>query len=145
MVGDSRESQPVPMEAEQTRRAAPPHPRDHLDDIMVVWLDFDPQAGHEQRGRRPAVVISNVVANRVLHTRAFVCPITRTDRDYPFQPRLDGRTETTGVVLCDQVRVVDLVAWRAEFVETMPEDVLREAVDIVYGFIEPTDEEGNPV
>ena len=111
----------------------------------IVWLDFDPPAGHEQRGRRPAVVISNAVGNRVLNARAFVCPVTSTDRDYPFQPRLDGRTETTGVVLCDQMRVVDLVARRAEFVETMPDDVLREVIDIVYGFIEPTDDEGNPV
>ena len=102
----------------------------------IIWLNFDPQAGHEQRGRRPAVVISNSDANRILHTRAVVCPITNPNKGIPVQPALDSRTKTQGVVLCDQVRAVDHVARKAEYVEQLPKDLLEEIVDIVYGLIE---------
>jgi mRNA interferase MazF len=102
----------------------------------IIWLDFDPQAGHEQKGRRPAVVISNNLANRLLNTRAIVCPISSTNKGIPIQPELDNRTSTRGVILCDQVRTVDLVARKAIFIESMPFDLLQETIDIVYGLVE---------
>ena len=102
----------------------------------IVWVNFDPQAGHEQKGRRPAVVISNPVANNLLNTRAIVCPISNTNKGIPVQPVLDSRSITQGVILCDQVRVVDLVARKAEYIEQLPTDLLLEVVDIVYALIE---------
>jgi len=101
----------------------------------IIWLDFNPQTGHEQKGRRPALVISNETFNR-FSKLAIVCPITNTDRDHPFHVRLDGRTNTTGVVLCDQARTLDIRARNHEFVEMAPADILAEASDIIAGFIE---------
>ena len=101
----------------------------------IVYLDFDPQAGHEQRGRRPALVVSNNLFNRV-NSLTMVCPITHTDRNSPFQLRLDNRTKTDGVVMCDQARMLDLNSRRASFEEKAPMDILAEAVDLITGFIE---------
>lgn len=101
----------------------------------IVYMDFDPQAGHEQRGRRPALVVSSDLFNRV-NSLTMVCPITHTDRGSPFHIRLDDRTETDGVVMCDQVRMLDLNSRRAAFEEKAPDDVLSEAVDIIRGIIE---------
>jgi mRNA interferase MazF len=102
----------------------------------IIWLDFSPQAGHEQAGRRPALIISNRTANALLNTRAFVCPISNTDKGLSLQPKLDGRTITQGVVLCDQARIQDLQARHAEFIEKAPADILETVVDIVYGMLE---------
>ena len=101
----------------------------------IVYLDFDPQAGHEQRGHRPALVVSNNLFNRV-NSLTMVCPITHTDRGSPFHIRLDGRTETDGVIMCDQARMLDLSSRRASFEEKAPADILAEAVDIISGIIE---------
>ena len=101
----------------------------------IVYLDFDPQAGHEQRGRRPALVVSNDLFNRV-GGLTMVCPITHTDRGYPFHLRLDGRTKTDGVILCDQARMLDLTSRKATFTAKAPEDITAEAVDIIIGFLE---------
>lgn len=85
----------------------------------IVYLDFDPQSGHEQKGRRPALVISNNLFNRV-SSLTMVCPITHTDRGHPFHLRLDERTRTDGVILCDQARMLDLNSRHASFVERAP-------------------------
>jgi mRNA interferase MazF len=101
----------------------------------IVYLDFDPQAGHEQRGRRPALVVSNNLFNRI-SSLTMVCPITHTDRNHPFHIRLDERTKTDGVVMCDQARMLDLNSRGASFVEKAPAELTAEAVDIISGFIE---------
>jgi len=102
-------------------------------DIMI--LDFDPQAGYEQKGRRPALVVSNDHYNR--HCKmVMVCPITNTDKNHAFHVRLDSRTHTTGVILCDQMRALDIRARNAAFKETIPDDILDEAIDIIASFIE---------
>ena len=101
----------------------------------IVYLDFAPQSGHEQRGRRPALVVGSNLLNRV-SSLTMVCPITHTDRGHPFHIRLDSRTQTDGVVLCDQVRMLDLSSRNAVFREKAPEDILAEAVDIITGFLE---------
>lgn len=101
----------------------------------IVYLDFDPQAGHEQKGRRPALVVSNSLFNRV-SSLTMVCPITHTDRGHPFHIRLDSRTHTDGVIMCDQARMLDLASRRASFEEKAPEDLTAEAVDMLFGFIE---------
>lgn len=101
----------------------------------IVYLDFDPQSGHEQRGRRPALVVSNNLFNRV-SSLTMVCPITHTDRGHPFHVRLDERTRTDGVIMCDQTRMLDLFSRRAEFEEKAPADLVAEAVDLIIGFVE---------
>lgn len=102
----------------------------------LIWIDFDPQAGHEQQGRRPAIVVSNNTFNNFVRTAAMVCPITNTDRGIPVQVHLDGRTKTTGVVMCDQAKILDTQKRKADFIEKAPEDVVFEVTDIISGFVE---------
>ena len=101
----------------------------------IVYLDFDPQSGHEQRGRRPALVVSNNLYNRVSNL-TMVCPITHTDRGHPFHIRLDSSTKTDGVILCDQARMLDLGSRNASYVEKAPDEITAEAVDLIIGFVE---------
>ena len=100
-----------------------------------MWLNFDPQIGYEQKGRRPALVLSNETFNN-FSKLALVCPITHTDKKHPFHVPLDERTQTTGVILCDQARTLDFVARNFEYIENVPVDILREVLDIITGFIE---------
>ena len=105
----------------------------------IIWLNFNPQAGYEQSGRRPALVISNNSFTLITKTVAMVCPITKTDKSLPFHIKLDDRTQTDGVVLCDQAKIIDIQARNFEFIETAPKDIVLEVVDTVYGFIEIED------
>lgn len=101
----------------------------------ILYLDFDPQSGQEIRGRRPALVVSNNVYN-CFHRLLLVCPITNTDRNLPFHVRLDSRTKTTGVIMCDQIRSLDIAARNAEFSEKIPDDLLAEVIDQIVSFVE---------
>jgi mRNA interferase MazF len=71
----------------------------------IVWFSLDPTKGHEQKGYRPSLVVSNDDYNEMTPF-VIVCPITNTNRGYPLHKPLDERTKTTGVVLCDQPRVI---------------------------------------
>src|SRR5215218_2502163 len=82
----------------------------------VVWLDFNPQTGHEQAGRRPALVLSPVAYNRKVGL-ALVCPITSQVKGYPFEVQMPEGTEVAGVILADQVKSLDWRARRAKVVE----------------------------
>ena len=96
----------------------------------IVVMDFQPQAGHEQRGRRPGLIISNEGFHR--YTRmAIVCPITNTDKGFPMHVRLDDATKTTGVVLCEQMKSLDYAARNASFIEKAPDVVLSEVLERV--------------
>jgi mRNA interferase MazF len=101
----------------------------------IIWLDFDPQAGYEQRGRRPALILSNESFNN-FSKLAIVCPITNRDKDHPFHIKLDDRTKTSGVILCDQVRTLDINARNFEYIENVAGDILFEVLDIINGVIE---------
>ena len=97
-------------------------------------MDFDPQQGHEQRGRRPAIILSNDVLNH--HSSlALVCPITNTNKRHPFHIELDGRTQTTGVILCNQAKMLDVRARNAQFREECPEDISKEARELIISFM----------
>ena len=91
----------------------------------LVWLTFDPQAGHEQRGRRPALILSPRAYNSRARL-AIACPITSRAKGYPFEVELAASDEITGVVLADHVKNLDWAARRAEFAGTAPPDVLEE-------------------
>ena len=101
----------------------------------IVYLEFNPQAGHEQKGRRPALVISNNTFNRFTKL-ALVCPITNTAKDYPLHVKLDERTKTTGVIMCEQVKALDIYARNISFIEKVPGDIIEDAVDILIGIVE---------
>jgi len=105
----------------------------------IIWLDFDPQAGHEQKGRRPALVISNETFNN-FSKMVIVCPITNADKNHPFHIKLNNKTKTTGVILCDQARTLDIKARNFEYIENVPEETLFEVIDIINGFIEKESE-----
>ena len=105
----------------------------------IIWLTLDPQAGHEQMGRRPVLVVSNNTFNSLTRTGSMICPITNTSRGLHIQPQLDSRTKTTGFIMCDQAKILDLSKRNAEFIEKAPDDIVFEAVDIITGFIEIED------
>ena len=102
----------------------------------IIWLTLDPQAGHEQKGRRPAIVVSNDSFNNFVRTAAMVCPITNTDRGIPTHVRLNEGTKTSGVVMCDQAKILDIQTRNAEFIERAPDDVIFEVTDLISSFIE---------
>lgn len=87
-------------------------------------------------GRRPALVVSNNRFNNFVKNAAMVCPITNTDRGIPIQVRLDDRTKTSGVILCDQAKILDIQKRNAEFIERVSDDIIYEVADIVGGFVE---------
>ena len=107
----------------------------------IIKLDFSPTKGHEQRGRRPALVVSNATYNKYGRGIVIVCPITNTDRGIKTQIKLDQRTVTTGVIMTDQIKALDLYERNPEFVENIPLVILNEVCDIISGFIEIEDEE----
>ena len=101
----------------------------------IIWLDFNPQAGHEQKGRRPAIVISSNDFNNFEKTTAMVCPITNTKRELATQVSLGEDTNTKGVIMCNQAKILDLRKRNAEFIEKAPNHITLEAVDVVIGFL----------
>lgn len=104
----------------------------------VVWLEFNPRAGSEQAGRRPALVISPKLYNRKAGL-AIVCPITSRARGYPFEVELPQGLETTGVILCDQVKSLDGRARRARRFGSVPDSVMEEVTARIIALIDPTE------
>ncbi len=101
----------------------------------IVKINFNPQSGHEQAGYRPAVVISNNIFNQKAKL-AIVCPITNTNNHFPLHIPLDERTKTTGVILCEHIKALDLNSRSYQVVEKLPKDILENVIDIVYSEIE---------
>ena len=100
----------------------------HKGDLIAVT--FDPQSGHEQRGRRPALVVSNDLFNK--HTGlCMACPITNTRRDYPFHVSIPDGMEVTGVVMVEQVKSIDYRARKVKRIDEAPEAVLQEVLSIL--------------
>jgi mRNA interferase MazF len=91
----------------------------------IVWLDFNPQSGHEQAGRRPAVVLSPQAYNQKVGLAIF-CPITNQQKGYPFEVVLPAGLEVMGVILSDQVKSLDWRVRQAEYLATLPDLVLEE-------------------
>jgi len=91
----------------------------------LIWLDFTPQAGHEQSGHRPAVVISNDQYNSKVGL-LLGCPVTSQRKQYPFEVLLPEGLPISGVVLADQVRSLDWKSRRAVFICRLDEEVLSE-------------------
>lgn len=101
----------------------------------IIKLNFNPQSGHEQSGYRPALVISNDVFHQKTNL-VIVCLISNTANDFPLHVKLDNRTITTGSVLCQHIKSLDIVSRGYVFVEHIPDDILQEVFDIIYGEME---------
>ena len=93
----------------------------------IVWLDFNPQAGHEQAGRRPALVISPATYNERTGL-ALLCPITSKAKGYPFEVLLPARLKVSGVILADHVKNLDWGVRRAEFIAKLPGTELSQVI-----------------
>lgn len=91
----------------------------------AAWIDMNPQAGHEQSGRRPAVVLSPSSYNDRVGLAIF-CPITNQIKGYPFEVIIPSGLKVTGAVLSDQVKNLDWNFRNAEFYEKLPESVISE-------------------
>ena len=89
------------------------------DQGHAIWLTFDPQAGHEQAGRRPAVVLTPAAYNRKTGL-ALVCPVTNQVKGYPFEVLLPDGLPLSGVALSDQVKSADWRERRAKFICFLP-------------------------
>ena len=101
----------------------------------IIKVNFNPQLGHEQAGYRPAVVISNNVFNQKTNL-TIVCPITNTNNKFPLHIPLDERTQTTGVILCEHIKSLDLNNRKYQIIETLPSDILTDVINIIYSEIE---------
>lgn len=102
----------------------------------IVWLHFSPQAGHEQSGRRPALVISPREYNRKVGL-AWFCPVTSQIKDYPFEVQLPSGLKAEGAVLCDQIKSLDWRARKAKRICPVPRDVMDEATARILPLVDP--------
>lgn len=99
----------------------------------IVLLDFTPQSGHEQMGKRPALIVSNKIFIKFTKL-AIVCPITSTKRGVPIQIELNNKTKTQGVIMCEQLKSLDLYARKAVFLEKAPKNITQQVIEIIYSF-----------
>jgi mRNA interferase MazF len=91
----------------------------------AVWINLNPQAGHEQAGRRPAVVLSPGTYNEKVGLAIF-CPITNQIKGYPFEVIVPPGLKVTGAILSDQVKSLDWKVRNTEFYDKIPESVVLE-------------------
>jgi mRNA interferase MazF len=92
-----------------------------------LWLCFDPQAGHEQMGNRPALVVSHESFNFKMGF-VFVCPISNTQRQNPFYVRIPAGEAVTGAIMADQLRSLDFRARNARFISNCPDSLLQDVL-----------------
>ena len=93
----------------------------------AVWMTFNPQAGHEQAGRRPAVVLSPATYNGKVGL-ALLCPITNQIKGYPFEVIIPTGLAITGAILSDQVKSLDWRARNASFICILPPATMTEVL-----------------
>ncbi len=102
----------------------------------VVWLQFNPQTGHEQAGHRPALVVSLRAYNHKVGL-ALLCPITSSIKGYPFEVVLPAGLKTKGAVLCDQLKNFDWRVHKAKKAGTVPPELLDEVVARILPLLDP--------
>ena len=99
----------------------------------IVVLNFDPQSGHEQKGRRPAIIVSNKTFNQHLGL-AFACPITNTKRDFPFHVKVDS-DNITGYIMSEQMKSIDYNARNIKFIEKANQNTINQILGIIDSII----------
>ena len=102
----------------------------------LIWLQSNPQAGHEQAGHRPAVVISPSSYNRRVGL-VLCCPITSQVKGYPFEVLLPQGLGVEGAILSDQLKSLDWRVRRARRIGRLPADVLQETVGKILALVDP--------
>lgn len=95
----------------------------------IVWLQFNPQSGHEQAGKRPALTLSPKAYNQKVGLAIF-CPITSQEKGYPFEVKIEGN-KIKGVILADQVKSLDWKKREAEFIIKAPSKVFNEVIELL--------------
>ena len=95
-----------------------------------ISVTFDPQSGHEQKGRRPALVVSNTLFNEQTGL-AIVCPLTTTHRGYPFHVPVIGNPDMKGFVMVEQLKSIDYRARQVKSIGKASEDLLDEVLSIL--------------
>lgn len=100
----------------------------------IVWLQFNPQAGHEQAGRRPALVISPKIYNRKVGLALF-CPITSQVKGYPFEVVLPLGLPVSGSVLSDQIKSLDWRIRQAERMCVAPPEVVEDVLAKIFTLV----------
>jgi len=95
-----------------------------------IAVTFNPQSGHEQKGRRPALVVSNTQFNEHMGL-AIVCPLTNKDRRFPFHVAIPDHPDVTGFVMVEQVKSIDYRARKAHLIGSASEGVLEEVLSIL--------------
>lgn len=96
----------------------------------VIWLEFNPQAGHEQSGLRPALVVSPASYNGAVGL-ALMCPITSKIKGYPFEVLLPKKSKVHGAILSDQIKSLDWRICKAKFIEKVSPHILEETLEKV--------------
>ncbi|MFT5239440.1 MAG: mRNA interferase MazF [Candidatus Promineifilaceae bacterium] len=94
----------------------------------VVWISFNPQAGHEQAGHRPALVLSPQSYNRKVGL-AILCPLTTQVKGYPFEVRVPDGLKASGAILSDQIKSVDWRARKASLLCSLPDTTVRHVLN----------------
>ena len=102
----------------------------------LIWLQFNPHAGHEQAGHRPAVLISPSSYNRRVGL-ALCCPVTSQVKGYPFEVLLPQGLGVEGAILSDQIKSLDWRARKARRIGNLPGDVLQETVGKILALVDP--------
>jgi len=97
----------------------------------VVWINLNPQTGHERKGRRPALVLSPEDYNKKVGLAIF-CPITNQVKGYPFEVLIPEGLKTSGVILADQVKSLDWKTRNAELICRIPEEVTKIVLERIY-------------
>jgi mRNA interferase MazF len=93
----------------------------------IIWLEFDPQTGHEQSGRRPGLIVSPKAYNQRVGL-ALVCPITSRAKGYPFEVAIPQGLPCAGVVLVDQIKSLDWRARKANFITRLSINEMNEVI-----------------
>jgi mRNA interferase MazF len=101
----------------------------------IVALTFDPQSGHEQKGRRPAVIVSNKVFNQHVGL-AFACPITNTKRGFPFHIEVDSN-QLTGYIMVEQMKSIDYKARKIKYIEKASRETIDKLLGIAESILQP--------
>ena len=101
-----------------------------------IWMDFTPHAGHETAGRRPALVLSSAEFNKITGM-CLACPATTTRRPYRFQVPIPDGEPVDGVVMPEQIRSVDFVARRVQFISVASPELVEQVTAIVESLIDP--------
>ncbi|HIP13562.1 MAG TPA: type II toxin-antitoxin system PemK/MazF family toxin [Arcobacter sp.] len=100
----------------------------------IVALSFEPQSGHEQKGRRPAIIISNKVFNKHLGL-AFACLITNTNMDFPFHIEVESEN-ITGFIMAEQMKSIDYNSRNIKFIEKANQKTINQILGIIDSIIQ---------